>query len=154
MTKNILPVWFLMVLCAFYAAAQTRPSYTGTWNLNLQKSKFAGQTPVVVTIEFKHKGNDLTEIFTSSQSGAEHTIEARYTIDGKESDVPVGDEVIKATTKWEGDSLVINWKGPETGRYFNRKLKISADGLSMIIILKRSRPDGRMAEETWVLEKQ
>jgi hypothetical protein len=153
-TKYVLTACLLVGMCALIAVAQNKPSFNGTWKLNLQKSKFAGDSPKSVTIEFNHKDNNLTEAFTSSQVGGEHTVEARYNIDGKGSDVPLGDEVIKATTKWEGDALVIDWRGPEAGRYFIRKHTLSADGKAMTINIKRSRPDGGEAEETWVLEKQ
>lgn len=155
-TKHLLTTCLLVGLCASIAVAQTKPNFTGAWKLNLQKSKFAGSSPggVSVTIEFNHKDNNLTEAFTSSQDSSEHTIEAKYTIDGKESEVPTGDEVIKATTKWEGNALVIDWRGPQAGRYFVRKLTLAADGKTMTINLKRSVPDGGMVEETWVLEKQ
>jgi hypothetical protein len=62
--------------------------------------------------------------------------------------------VIKATAKWEGDALVIDWRGPEAGRYDIRKLTLSADGKTMTINHKHSLPDGGMSEKTWILEKQ
>jgi hypothetical protein len=71
-----------------------------------------------------------------------------------ESEVPIGDQVIKATAKWEGDALVIDWRGPEAGRYDIRKLTLSADGKTMTINHKHSLPDGEMSEKTWILEKQ
>jgi len=154
--KSQLAACLLMGLCALIAVAQSKPNFTGAWKLNLQKSKFADNIPegLSLTLEFNHKDNILTEAFSYSQGASEHSVEGKYAIDGKESDVPNGDAVIKATAKWEGNALVIDWRGPEAGRYFIRKLTLAPDGKSMTIKLNRSRPDGGMAEETWVLEKQ
>ncbi len=46
------------------------------------------------------------------------------------------------------------WRGPEEGRYFIRKLTLSADGRTMTINLKHCLPNGGMAEKVWVFEKQ
>ena len=153
--KYQLAVCLLMFLCALIAVAQSKPNFTGVWKLNLQKSKFAANIPedFSLTLEFNHKDNILNEVFAYSQGAVKHSVEGKYDIDGKESDVANGDDVIKATAKWEGNALVIDWRGPEAGRYFIRKLTLAPDGKSMTIKLNQSRPDGGMAEETWVLEK-
>ena len=153
-TRSLLTAFLLAPLCALTAMAQTKPNFTGTWKLNMQKSKFAGDGLEGVTIEFNHQDNNLTEAFTHFQGGGENTIEAKYTIGGKESEAPVGDEVIKATAKWDGDALVIDWRGPEEGWYYVRKLTLSADGKTMTINLKHSLPNGGMDEKIWVFEKQ
>jgi hypothetical protein len=79
---------------------------------------------------------------------------AKCTIDGKESEVSTGDATIKATAKWDGDALVIDFRGPEEGRYFVRKLTLSADGKTMTINIKQGMPNGGMAEKIRVFEKQ
>src|SRR5262245_1335570 len=151
-TRSLLTAFLLAPLCALTAMAQARPNFTGTWKLNQQKSK--GSDGVTLTIEFNQKDNNLTEAFTLNQGGGDSTIEAKYTIDGKESEAPIGDEVIKATAKWEGDALVIDWRGPEAGRSFIRKLTLAGDGKIMTINLKQSWPNGGMNENIWVFEKQ
>jgi hypothetical protein len=146
-TRSLLTAFLLAPLCALTAIAQTKPNFTGTWNLNQQKSKSSDS----ITIEFNQKDNNLTEAFNAGQGGE---LEAKYTIDGKESEVSTGDATIKAAAKWDGDALVIDWRGPEEGRYFVRKLTLSADGKTMTINLKHSLPNGGMAEKVWVFEKQ
>jgi hypothetical protein len=145
-TKYLLTASLLVGLCALTSVAQTRPNFTGDWKLNPQKSNISDSIRIVLN----QKDNNLTEAFTHGES----TIEPKYTIDGKESEVPIGDQVIKATAKWEGDALVIDWRGPEAGRYDIRKLTLSADGKTMTINHKHSLPDGGMSEKTWILEKQ
>ena len=148
-TRSLLTAFLLAPLCALTAMAQARPNFTGTWELNQQKSK--DSDVVTLTIEFNQKDNNLTEAFKAGQ-GSE--FEAKYTIDGKESEIPTNDATIKTTAKWEGDALVIDFRGPEEGRYFVRKLTLSADGKTMTINLKHSLPNGGMGEKIWVLEKQ
>jgi hypothetical protein len=145
--RSLLTAFLLAPLCALTAMAQTKPNFTGTWKLNQQKSERSGS----ITIEFNQKDNNLTEAFNAGQDGE---LEAKYTIDGKESEVSTGDATIKATAKWDGDALVIDFRGPEEGRYFVRKLTLSADGKTMTINLKHSLPNGGMAEKIWVFEKQ
>ena len=146
-TRSLLTAFLLAPLCALIAMAQTKPNFTGTWKLNQQKSESSGS----ITIEFNQKDNNLTEAFNAGQGGE---FEAKYTIEGKESEVSTGDATIKAAAKWDGDALVIDWRGPEEGRYFVRKLTLSADGKTMTINLKHSLPNGGMGEKIWVLEKQ
>jgi len=145
--RSLLTAFLLAPLCALTAMAQTRPNFTGTWKLNQEKSKSSDG----ITIEFNQKDNNLTEAFNAGQGGE---LEAKYTIDGKESEVSTGDATIKATAKWDGDALVIDFRGPEEGRYFVRKLTLSADGKTMTINIKQSMPNGGMAEKIWFFEKQ
>src|SRR5262249_7245833 len=142
-TRPLLTAFLLAPLCALTAMAQTKPNFSGTWNLNHQKSESSDS----ITIEFNQKDNNLTETFNAGHGGE---LEAKYTIDGKESEVLTGDATIKATAKWDGDALVIDFRGPEEGRYFVRKLTLSADGKTMTINLKHSLPNGGMAEKIWV----
>ena len=146
-TRSLLTAFLLAPLCALTAMAQARPNFTGTWKLNQQKSKSSDS----ITIEFNQKDNNLTEAFNAGQDGE---LEAKYTIDGKESEVSTGDATIKATAKWDGDALVIDFRGPEEGRYFVRKLTLSADGKTMTINIKQGMPNSGMAEKIWVFEKQ
>jgi hypothetical protein len=151
---HLLMACLLIGLSTLTAVAQTKPSFSGVWKMNPQKTKLAGNSSDGIAIEFNHKDNDLTEAFTVLQVGDEYTIDAKYAIGGKESEVPIGDQVIKATAMWEGDELVIDWRGPEAGRYNIRKLTLSPDGKTMTVNLKHSLPDGGMSEKTWILQKQ
>ncbi len=135
------------------SAASTKPNFTGTWKMNPQKSKLSGRGPESIIIKLDHRDNYLTEALTVSGGGDERTIEAKYTTDGKESVVQIEDDVVKATVKWEGNALVIVWKGPE-GRLFGRNLTLAAGGKTMTINMKQNRPDGSEVEDTLVFEKQ
>ena len=105
-TTRFRPTAFLLApLCALIAMAQTKPNFTGTWKLNQQKSKSSDS----VTIEFNQKDNNLTQSL-SLNAGQDGELEAKYTIDGKESEIPTSDATIKATAKWDGDALVIDFK--------------------------------------------
>jgi hypothetical protein len=91
-TRSLLTAFLLAPLCALTAMAQAKPNFTGTWKLNQQKSKSSDS----ITIEFNQKDNNLTEAFNAGQGGE---LEAKYAIDGKESEVSTGDATIKATAK-------------------------------------------------------
>jgi hypothetical protein len=135
------------------AATSTKPNFTGTWKMNPAKSKFERGGPDAITIKLDHKDNNLSEAVTISNSGNERTMEGKYITDGKESEVQMGGDTAKATVKWEGDALVIEWKAVE-GRFFRRKLMLSTDGKTLTLNVTQSQGDGSQAEDVVVLEKQ
>jgi hypothetical protein len=58
----------------------------------------------------------------------------------------------KTSAKWEGDALVIEFK-PENG-FFKRKITLSSDGKTVMMMVTQSRDSGEAREETVVFEKQ
>lgn len=105
--------------------------------MNPAKSKFgANGGPESSVIKLDLQGETLNEVLTLGGADGERSIDAKYTTDGKESSVNVGDDNVTATAKWEGSTLVIEWKGD--GRSFLRKFTISPDGKTMTIAVHHS----------------
>jgi hypothetical protein len=139
-------------LGAALAAAQSKPDLNGTWKMNPSKSKFGPQGgPGNITVKFDQKESSLTEALTIGDSGGDQTIELKYTTDGKEAAQEIAGTSVKTTARWEGEVLVIEWRGE--GRAFHRKITLSADGKTMTMAVHQVRPDGEV-DETVVLEKQ
>jgi hypothetical protein len=135
------------------AAVSTKANFSGTWTMNRQKSKFANEGPDAITIKLDHKDDTLAETLTMSGGNGERTIATKYSTDGKESDLQLGSDTAKATVKWEGEAIVIEWKAGE-GRFFRRKLTLSPDGKMLTMNVKQDRPDGNTGEDLIVFEKQ
>jgi len=147
----IISLAFAIGLCASFAEAQSKASVSGTWKMNPQKSKFEKGGPDAITIKFDQDGTKLTEILTLSGQQGERSLNLNYTTDGKESVNQVMEEDAKCTAKWDGASLVLEWKVRDLS--FARKLTLSEDGKSMTMAVRQSGPQGE-TNDTVVLEKQ
>jgi hypothetical protein len=144
----------IVCLCALTANAQTKPDFSGSWKLNKEKSKFAGDGgPDAILIKIDHKEPALTEDWLLSVQNGERSFQAKYTTDGKETEQEVMGRTAKTSAKWEGDALVIEFKTADNG-FFKRKITLSADGKTMTKIVTQSKGEGNQTEETAVFEKQ
>lgn len=137
---------------ALIVGAQTKPNVTGTWKMNAEKSKFERGGPKAITIKFDQQGSTLNESLTVGNDQGERTVNFTYTLDGKEGVQQLEGQQIKTTAKWEGESLLIEFKNDE-GFTFRRSITVSGDGTTMTIIAKQTNPNGS-ANDTVVLEKQ
>jgi hypothetical protein len=80
--------------------------------MNPAKSKFGPQGgPGNITIKFDQKESSLTEALTISDSNGEETVELKYTTDGKETVQEIAGASVKTIAKWEGEALLIEWRG-------------------------------------------
>ncbi len=142
----------IVCLCALIAAAQTKPDFTGSWKMNREKSKFADGGPNAILIKIDHKEPALTEEWTMSTPDGERSFQAKYTTDGKEIEQEVMGRMAKTYAKWEGSSLVIEFKTSDG--FFNRKITLSADGKTFTKVVTHSPGGGDPREDTVVFEKQ
>jgi flagellin-like hook-associated protein FlgL len=138
-------------LCAFVAAAQTKPNLTGTWKMNLSKSKFENNGPSEITIKFDQNDSSFTESLTITENNGEHKADLKYTADGKETTNQIENRPVQTTAKWEGETLVIEVKSEQD--LFVRKITISPDGKTMTMAVRRTKGEN-VFDETVVLEKQ
>ena len=142
----------IVCLCALIAAAQTKPDFTGSWKMNREKSKFERGGPDAILIKIDHKEPALTEEWSMSTPDGERSFQAKYTIDGKETEQEVMGRTAKTSAKWEGNALVIEFKTGEG--FFKRKITLSADGKTITKTVTHSPDGGDPMEDTVVLEKQ
>lgn len=125
--KRTLLISSLLIL-SLAAVAVAAPDFSGTWVIDKAKSDVPqgrggqpGQVPDV-TLVIKHAGNDLAITTKRMMGGQEMSMDAKYTLDGKESKNPAGrggESVSKA--KADGDTLVIETtmdmgRGPMTSK--------------------------------------
>jgi hypothetical protein len=144
----------IVCLCALTASAQTKPDFSGSWKLNKEKSKFAGNGgPDAILIKIDHKEPALTEDWLVSTPDGERSFVAKYTTDGKETEQQVMGRMAKTSAKWEGDALLIEFKTEENG-FIKRKITLSADGKTITKIVTQSKDGSSQIEETAVFEKQ
>jgi hypothetical protein len=151
------PGMALMILviycfCSSIAGAQTKPNLSGTWKMNLEKSKWESLDNIrSVIVKIEHKEPHFSESVTVTTGGSDIAVEANYTTDGKETEVHQPSGAIKATAIWEGDALIIEWK--KVGFHVRRKYILSADGRTLTSTGRRSTSNGEF-DEISVFEKQ
>lgn len=149
--------FFLLFILSFLSLvhlvqAQNKPDVSGTWKMNAEKSKFERGGPRAITIKFDQQASTLNESLTLTNSQGERTVNFTYSLEGKESLQQLEGRPVKTIAKWEGESLVIEFKNDE-GFNFLRKIIVSGDGKTMTIDVKQSSPNGA-ANDIVVLEKQ
>jgi hypothetical protein len=142
----------LITLCLSIAGAQNKPDLSGVWKMNRSKSQFSNGGPETVTIKIDHKDPSYAESLTIGEGGEERTFETKYTTDGKEGSQEVMGRTAQTSAKWEGETLLINWKTED--RFFSRKVTLSADGKTMTVVVRQSGSDGQEKVDTVVFEKQ
>ena len=149
--KLLLIAAVLSGLCTLVASAQTKPDFSGTWKMNAAKSKFERGGPDGIIIKFEQKDGGIREVLTLTGGNGERSVEAKYSADGKETDVSMGPENAKGSIKWEGETLVIAWKNGE--RSSTRKCKLSADGKTMTLEVVQTGDNGTVTDLV-VFDKQ
>jgi len=125
----------LLALCATTLLfAADKPDLSGTWNIQLDKSDF-GMMPPPSKMERKvaHKDPQLTVTTSQASQRGERTTEAKYTTDGKESEVQLMGRPAKVSAKWEGSALVVTTKLEFQGNEMTQveKWSVSADGKTL-----------------------
>ena len=151
-TKALLAALVVAITCVWQAQAQSKPNVTGTWNMNLAKSKFAEGGPQKISIKFEQKDASLQEWLTIGGGQGERTLELTYKLDGSQNAAQIEGQDIKTTAKWEGDSLVIVITDPNGGT-FSRKFTMAEGGKAMTIAVRQTGPNGNK-DDTVFLEKQ
>jgi hypothetical protein len=140
--------------------AAEKPNFSGTWRLNLSKSKLSDGSPVPYYNEFIHEIDHhepkfrLTERIKPAE-GEPRVVEWNLTTDGKEYDTKVADKPSKISGMWDGDRLVTRIVYQESGVEYQvvRKSVLSEDGKTVTAEWEVTTPGGsQRATEIW--EKQ
>jgi len=124
-TLRKLFVFAALAAGAVALAADTKPDFTGTWKLNVDKSDLGGApiTALVVTVDHKEPVFKLTAKGTAGGEDFEET--ESFTTDGKPSEDSHGGTV---KCQWEGATLAIEGTTPDGTPFEHARLSISADG--------------------------
>jgi hypothetical protein len=135
------------------SAQQAKPNLTGTWKLNLSKSKLATQHGPFRDESYKIK--HLEPRLEMVHAGETY----RYVTDGKEhvaNRSPVAPETL-AKTHWDGDTLVIEKRqevGPGGSSWVSR-YALSQDGKTLVVTNNVQRSSLSAAfDESLTYEKQ
>ena len=151
-TTILLPIMAL----ASFALAADKPSFSGDWKINIEKSNFGPMPPPsVLTRKIVHADPALTidEAQSGPQGDMKRTI--KYTTDGKEATNEMMGQPVKSTAVWDGKKLVITSKADFGGNEIKLidTWSLSDDGKETTDVLHIVSPQGEF-DITYVLSKQ
>jgi hypothetical protein len=154
MTRRAFPI-LTLALCVGLPAAAV-PNFTGKWKLDAAKSDFGPlPAPAVFNRSVQHDDPNMEVETTQSGRQGEVTSKMKYTTDGKESVNTLRGAGVKSIVKWDGDTLVINYKRdtPQGEIAVQERWKLSEDGKVTTIDSKVSGAFGDIDLKT-VLNKE
>ncbi len=145
-------------------AAQSKPDFSGSWKMNMEKSDPMGRmgggggggggmamAPITIT-------QSADKLVITSTRGDQVTT-ATYNLDGSESVNAGMRGETKSKVSWDGASLVIasesSFNGPNGAMTVTSKevRSLSADGKVMTVVRTSQTPNGEMTRKT-VFDKQ
>ncbi len=137
--KPLLKLFFglALSLSALALSAQEKPNFSGTWELNVEKSNLDGAPLTKLVVQVDHKDPVLRYTATGTAGGEDFSETETFTTDGKPATDSHGNEM---KVHWDGSSLVFESagaQGADSGR-----LTISSDGKSMTRDYDRKSSDG------------
>jgi hypothetical protein len=115
MRKTLSAVCLMLLLAVSTKAQDAKPNFSGTWNLDVAKSDFAGApAPDSIVYVIEHKDPTLKITSTQKSQQGELTNTRTLTTDGKESmnkmRTMAGEQDVKSMTTWSGNKLANAFK--------------------------------------------
>ena len=148
MKRALLLALATAVVLPFYARAQAKPDFSGTWTLDTAKSDPApqgrGGGGGAASVTIKQTGSELAVTSEGRQGPQTMT----YKLDGSESTNQVmgrgGAQSVKSTAKWDGSSLVIETTRDMGGMSITSKevRRLDNGGKDMIVETTTQTPNG------------
>jgi prophage tail gpP-like protein len=143
-----------LVLAGAPLGAQQQPNLSGNWKMNQVKSDFGpAPAPDVFTRKIVHAEPAITIDEVQTSPLGEQATSRKITTDGKEGTFEVSGAQVKATAKWEGNTLVVVSTVPAIGISYNDQMSLSPDGKVLTSVVKLDTPDGALDIKV-VFEKQ
>jgi hypothetical protein len=105
-TGKILIISFAFLLSAFSLSAQTKSSFSGTWNFNESKSQLGdgpGRRAAAKLVITEVENNLIVERTSTRQSGETVVTKEIYNLTGTETDNSTENRKKKSTAGWSAD---------------------------------------------------
>jgi hypothetical protein len=144
---------FLILAAATAATAQTRPDFSGVWQLNKEKSN-ADVSTAWMTIQ--QSASDLTVNMRVMQGGTEENQAMRYGLGPEESSNSMHGAPMKSHAAWDGKTLVITsvaMFGTKPLRMTDR-WSLADDGKSLIFVQRHQFDTEPEGVSTFVMERR
>ncbi len=151
-------IFTAVAVIAFTAslAAQSKPNFSGTWKLNVDKSDFGVLPPSNSRTDvIDHQEPNLTDNVSDDGAQGQQNYSLTMTTDGKEVTNKPGGLEIKSTAAWAANNLVVNAKLQFQGSDVAIKTtwSLSDDGKTLTESAHLESPLGE-TDQKMVFEKQ
>jgi hypothetical protein len=130
--------FFMLTFSAVVLSEQTKPNFTGTWELNVGKSDLGGAPITKLVVQIEHQDPALKYTAKGVADGQDFEETESLTTDGKPGHDSRGAVV---TTRWEGATLVSVATTDDGRPFYEARITISADGKTTIRDFERTSPD-------------
>jgi hypothetical protein len=140
-TMNALAKFSLFLTLALSTAllsAQSKPNFTGAWELNVAKSDLGGAPVTKISVQIDHQDPILKYTAKGTADGQDFEETETFTTDGKPGHDSRGAVV---TTHWEGNMLVTVATTVDGHPYYEMRMTLAADGKSCTRDFLRTSPD-------------
>jgi hypothetical protein len=143
-----------IALAAGPTDAQQKPNLSGDWKMNGVKSDFGpAPTPDTFTRKIVHAEPSISiDEEQATPIGLQQT-SRKMTTDGKESTFNASGADIKASAKWEGDTLVVVSNVEIASMTYTDRMTLSSDGKVLTSVVRVDTPGGAIDVKV-VFEKQ
>ena len=144
----------LLTACAGFA--QSKPDFSGTWKLNVEKSDFGPLPAPTSRLDvIQHADPSLKDTVTAEGAQGKQNYTASYTTDGKEVTNKMGPREMKSIVTWDAATLVMNSKANFNDNEVTIKSvwSLSADGKTLTQNVHFVSPMGE-ADQKQIFEKQ
>jgi hypothetical protein len=145
----------LLGLLLFSATASAADAVIGTWNLNVERSKFSGPAPKSETRVYIASANGFTcDAKEVEASGKESNLHETITYDGKPeqiTDTPVFDSLIAKRIDDRTADFTLWKNGKQVGTL---RRVVSPNGKTLTMESKVKGTDGKMEKDTLVYDRQ
>ena len=122
-----------------------KPDFTGTWELNVNKSRFGSMPkPSRMTLEASRKGDVLHSVQTSydAQAGGPNAVEGEWYLDGQERPIGTDGKMI-GLSRWEANTLVSMRRSADNSMKETIRLTMSGDGKTATEEIVTKSPNGQ-----------
>jgi hypothetical protein len=123
-----------VLLAASPAARASDPDFSGSWQIDHEKSQLASLPgKPVESIQVTHTGTSIR--FIETRDAGLSPLEWSFTTDGKESKAKGAEETRSIIAKWEGSALLVNTivNTASGSRTLMDRWKLSRDGKRLLI---------------------
>ena len=131
--------------------AYEKPSLSGRWEVDLERSTQRGPETTRITIDLEHREESLIQdVRATKANGEKERVIFRYRIGG-ETENQIGGSSAVSRANWEGPELVIETKMARAGSEFRFQdhWSLSEDGKTLTMTHR----DGALAGQTTVLKR-
>lgn len=142
----------LTVFCFLaLAAAETRPDFSGSWKLNVEKSDIQEASLKGARFEIEHREPVFVISRTLLYASETKNMKFELRTNGKPVVVPYGDDKLNLALRWDDGSLVCSIKDSDDAEAYAEKVSYRLSPDRKILTVTENRKD---RPRVWVFSRE